>query len=116
MRGRKDTIYGDVAFIANLQFPINFAQGRFFTWPKLEAEVFAIPFIDAGYVRTSPSSPLWQLTDAIFCGGLDMVVFPVAARAYTYRLSVGYNLLDYIQTRALSLNQLEVWLGIGLHF
>lgn len=116
VRGRKDTIYGDVAFIANLQFPINFAQGRFFTWPKLEAEVFAIPFIDAGYVRTSPGSPLWQLTDAIFCGGLDMVVFPVAARAYTYRLSVGYNLLDYIQTRALSLSQLEVWLGIGLHF
>jgi hypothetical protein len=116
VRGIKDTLYGDIALIANLQFPINFAQGKFFNWSKMDAEVFLIPFVDAGYVRTSPSHPLWQISDAIFCGGMDMVVFPEYARAYTYRLSVGYNFLDLIQTKAFNLDKLEIWLGIGLHF
>jgi len=40
LRGVPDSLYGDVAMVTNLQFPINFAQGKFFQWSKLEAEVF----------------------------------------------------------------------------
>lgn len=116
LRGIKATLYGDIAAIANLQFPINFAQGRFFSWSKLEAEVFIIPFVDAGYVRPTPAQPLWDPSNLYLAGGADFVIFPVYARSFTYRLSVGYNLLDLIRTRALDADSFEVWLGIGLHF
>jgi hypothetical protein len=116
LRGIKTTLYGDLAAIANLQFPINFAQGRFFGWSKLEAEVFLIPFFDAGYVRPSPDQALWDPSHLYLTGGADLVVFPVYARSFTYRLSVGYNLLNLIRTGAVRLNNFEVWLGIGLHF
>lgn len=116
LRGIKSTLYGDLAVIANLQFPINFAQGRFFNWTKLESEIFFIPFLDAGYVRPSPDQKLWDSSHLYLTGGADIVVFPVYARSFTYRLSVGYNVLDLIKTGVLHSDDLEIWLGIGLHF
>lgn len=116
LRGISATLYGDIAAIINLQFPVNFAQGRFFHWSKLEAEVFLIPFVDAGYVRPSPDVALWRASDFYMAAGADMVVFPLYARSFTYRLSVGYNVLDMIRNNRVSIHAAEVWLGIGLHF
>lgn len=116
LRGVPDSLYGDVAMVTNLQFPINFAQGKFFQWSKLEAEVFLIPFIDAGYVRQSPSDPLWQSSDFYLTGGAEIVVFPLYARSFTYRLSLGYNFLDALVSSGFVMDNAELWLGLGLHF
>lgn len=116
VRGIKDSRYGDLGFVANMQVPINFAQGLFFGSERLDAEVFLIPFIDAGYVRSSPGSAFSVKDDAIFCAGLDIVIFPEYARAFTYRLSLGYDMMDYLETRDFEANKIEAWLGLGLHF
>ncbi|MHB0896447.1 MAG: hypothetical protein ACYC1A_02720 [Spirochaetales bacterium] len=116
IRGIKESRYGDVGAIANIEFPINFAQGQFFGTERFEAEVFIIPFIDAGYIRRAPDAKFPTIDDAIFCAGMDFVVFPEYARAFTYRLSLGYNMLDYITTKDFNLSGIEAWLGIGLHF
>ncbi|MDP2792367.1 MAG: hypothetical protein Q8O15_11505, partial [Rectinemataceae bacterium] len=116
VRGIKDSRYGDVGFIANMQVPINFAQGLFFGSERLDAEVFLIPFVDAGYVRSSPSGEFPIKDDAIFCAGMDIVIFPEYARAFTYRLSLGYDMMDYLETKDFDANGIEAWLGLGLHF
>ena len=116
IRGKKPYLYGDLGAIANLQFPLNFAQGRFFVSDRFTAEVHLIPFVDAGYVRRDPADEFPRLNDAILCAGLDAAVFPLYARAFTYRLSVGYDIMDYISTKDISLSGVEVWLGLGLHF
>ena len=50
------------------------------------------------------------------CAGADIVVFPLKARAFSYRLSAGYDLLDLLETKDIKLSGLELWLGLGLHF
>lgn len=116
IRGVKESRYGDIGAIANIEFPINFAQGQFFGAERFEAEVFLIPFVDAGYIRRSPDAEFPTIDDAILCAGMDFVIFPEYARAFTYRLSLGYDVKDYIVNREFNLRGLEVWLGIGLHF
>ena len=116
IRGRKQYVYGDLGAIANLQFPINFAQGTFLVSDIFTAEVFLIPFVDAGYVRPNPGAAYDPYTHLILCPGMDIVIFPERARAFTYRLSLGYDGMDYLKTGDLDLNSLEAWLGIGLHF
>jgi len=116
IRGVKETRYGDIGAIANIQFPINFAQGRFFGVERLESEVFVIPFVDVGYIRREPDAEFPTVDDIVFCAGMDIAIFPEYARAFTYRLSLGYDIMDYLATRDFSLKGIEVWLGIGLHF
>ena len=116
IRGVKETRYGDIGAIANIQFPINFAQGRFFGIERLESEVFVIPFVDAGYIRREPGAEFPTVDDVILCAGMDIAIFPEYARAFTYRLSLGYDIMDYLATRDFSFKGIEAWLGIGLHF
>ncbi|HWP67663.1 MAG TPA: hypothetical protein VN437_00090, partial [Rectinemataceae bacterium] len=116
IRGVKEARYGDIGAIANIEFPINFAQGQFFGVERLESEVFIIPFIDAGYIRRAPDAEFPTIDDAIFCAGMDFVIFPEYARAFTYRLSLGYDIMDYIAKKDFNLRGIEAWLGIGLHF
>lgn len=116
LRGFKNGLYGDLGFVANFQFPVNLAQGRFFDIERLEAEVFIIPFIDAGLIRMNPSSLYFDEGNAVLCSGLDLVVFPLRARAFAYRLSGGYDMTDYLRNGNFDLGKLEVKLGLGLHF
>lgn len=116
VRGRKQYLYGDLGAIINLQMPLNFAQGTFFLSEKLAAEIFVIPFLDAGYLRPTPGAAYSPGTHLILCPGVDVVIFPERARAFTYRLSLGYDAMDYLAKGELDLGSLEGWLGIGLHF
>jgi hypothetical protein len=116
IRGREAAMYGDLGLIANIEAPINLAQGEFFGWSKLDSEVFFQPFLDVGVVRSSPSSGLLDKANRVLCGGFEFVVYPTLARAFTYRLSVGYDLADYLETRDFEASKLEIWLGLGLHF
>ncbi|HPW47474.1 MAG TPA: hypothetical protein PLJ56_06570 [Rectinema sp.] len=115
LRGIRGPIYGDLAAIVNLQIPVNFAQGKFFQWEAMDAEIFIIPFFDLGYVRTNPANPLWSIDNLLMGGGLDVVIFPEHARSFTYRLSLGYNIEHYLETKTLDWGDTEIWLGIGLH-
>lgn len=116
VRGIAAASYGDLALIANLEFPLNFAQGQFFTWSKLEAEVLATPFVDAGILRADPTKAIALSSDGILCAGFELAVFPRYARSFIYRLSLGYDLLDFIQTGSFDSGKIEGWLGLGLHF
>jgi hypothetical protein len=116
VRGKSGPGYGDAGLIVNAELPVNFAQGLFFDSPTFEAEVHLNFFVDAGYVRADPSLPLLDDANKVFCGGVDAIVYPAKARAFTYRLSVGYDLNDYLQSRDLKTELLEIWLGLGLHF
>lgn len=116
VRGLKDARYGDLGYYYNLELPINLAQGRFLNVEKLSTEVFFVPFIDGGYVRPNPDAELFAKADTVFCGGFEFVIFPDYARAFTYRLSVGYDLGDYLATRDFEAGKLEIWLGLGMQF
>jgi hypothetical protein len=115
LRGVRGPKYGDIAAIVSLQIPVNFAQGKFFQWEAMEAEIFLIPFFDLGYVRTNPAKPIWSMDNLLMGGGLDIVIFPEYARSFTYRLSLGYNVSNFLDTKALDWSDTEIWLGIGLH-
>ena len=115
LRGVRGPKYGDIAAIVSLQIPVNFAQGKFFQWEAMEAEIFLIPFFDLGYVRTNPAKPIWSMDNLLMGGGLDIVIFPEYARSFTYRLSLGYNIGHFLETKTLNWSDTEIWLGIGLH-
>ncbi len=116
VRGKSGAGNGDAGIIVNAELPVNFAQGLFFDSPVFEAEVHLNFFVDAGFVRANPSLPLLDQANKVFCGGVDAIVYPAKARAFTYRLSVGYDLNDYVQSRDFKTELLEIWLGLGLHF
>lgn len=116
IRGAKGELKGDVGAVLNLELPVNFAQGKFFDSSALLAEVHAVPFLDAGYVRADPTLA-WDDSGNFQLGaGIDMIIYPERARAFTYRLSVGYDLKDLLSTRDFKSELLEIWLGLGLHF
>jgi hypothetical protein len=116
VRGKGGAGYGDAGLIVNAELPINFAQGLFFDSPSFEAEVHLNFFVDAGFVRADPSRSLLDEANKVLCGGVDAIVYPAKARAFTYRLSVGYDLNDYVKSRDFKTELLEIWLGLGLHF
>lgn len=116
LRGLKDARYGDLGFYYNLEFPVNLAQGRFLDIEKLASEVFFAPFIDGAYVRPGDGSKLLDPANRVLAAGFEFVIFPDLARAFTYRLSVGYDVGDYLATRDFQGSKLELWLGLGLHF
>lgn len=116
IRGEKEVRYGDLGIIANIQVPINFAQGYFFGAERFDAEVFLIPFVDTGYVRSSPNAPFPDKKDMVLSSGLEIAIFPEYARAFIYRLSAGYNIMKILSGEDPSLEGLEIWLGLGLHF
>jgi len=115
-RGMKDTLRGDLGMVVNLEFPLDLAQGRFFGIEFLSSEVFLNPFLDLGFVRTDPAQAVLDPGQEILCGGAEIIVFPDKARAFSYRLSAGYDLLDLFETKTIALSGLELWLGLGLHF
>jgi hypothetical protein len=116
VRGLKTASFGDLGYFYNLELPVNLAQGRFLNAEKLSSEVFFVPFIDGGYIRPGPQAKFLAKADMVFCGGFELVIFPDYARAFTYRLSVGYDLGDYLTTKDFEADKLEIWLGLGLHF
>jgi hypothetical protein len=116
IRGLKEARYGDLGYFYNLELPINLAQGRFLNQERFSTEVFFVPFIDGGYVRPNPQAELFAEADTVFCGGFEFVIFPDYARAFTYRLSVGYDLGDYLASRDFEAGKLEIWLGLGMQF
>jgi hypothetical protein len=115
-RGVVSPIYGDFGCILSLGLPVNFAQGRFFDSSTLDAEVFVEPFIDAGLIRTNPSDDLVTKDNLRACGGVEAIIFPTSARAFVYRLSVAYDLMDYYRTRDFEASKLEIFLGLGLQY
>jgi hypothetical protein len=115
-RGHVSAFYGDIGLVLNLEMPINMAQGRFFGMDFLESEVFFTPFLDAGFVRTDPTEELSLQNDGIVDVGCEFTVFPTKARAFAYRFSVGYDLLDLIETRNFEFSNLEIFLGLGTLF
>lgn len=115
-RGHVGTFYGDLGMVLNLEMPVNLAQGRFFDADFLEAEVFFTPFLDCGFVRTDPSRAFSLQTDGILDIGCEFTIFPAKARAFAYRLSLGYDLLNFLETRDFLLSNLEIFLGLGTLF
>lgn len=116
LRGLKDARYGDLGFYYNLEFPLNLAQGRFLDIEKLASEVFFVPFIDGAYLRPGDGSALFDAANRVLGAGFEFVIFPDLARAFTYRLSVGYDVGDYLARGDFDTSKLELWLGLGLHF
>lgn len=116
LRGVKIPLYGDLGFMANFQVPVNLAQGNFFDADSLAAEVFFIPFVDAGILRPSPAAEFFEGDNLWLCSGFDLVVFPLRARAFAYRFSAGYDVTDYLRKGQFALDKVEVKLGLGLHF
>jgi hypothetical protein len=107
LRGTAGPLYGSLAAIANVELPIIMAQGRFFGSDFLEAEVFLVPFVDAGFV-----SPDTLCLD----GGIELQLWPRVARSFSYRFSAGYDVADYIETSVFDLGCLEIFMGLGTLF
>lgn len=116
VRGKSGSKISDVGAVVNLELPINFAQGLFFDSPTFEAEVHLNAFIDAGFVRADGAADFFGLESRVLCAGVDAIVYPAKARAFTYRLSVGVDLLSARAKGSIGSEDLEIWLGLGLHF
>ncbi|TXT48994.1 MAG: hypothetical protein FD137_812 [Spirochaetes bacterium] len=116
LRGVTGDLYGDLGAAINIELPLNFAQGRFFTLPALEAEIIFSPFIDLGFVRTDPAAPLDFLAQGFAAAGAELILFPRFARSFVYRFSVGYDFLPLARGAAFDVGDIEAWLGIGLLF
>lgn len=114
LRGTGDGLYSDLAVIANLDFPVNFAQGRFFNRQGLSAELHLAPFLDAGIVRRTRGSAILIERDGLLSAGLEAVLHPRFAPSYTYRVSAGYDLAAILKGSEPSFDLLEIWAGIGL--
>lgn len=116
VRGKSGSKISDAGAVVNLELPINFAQGLFFDSPTFEAEVHLNAFIDAGLVRADGAADLFGPESRVLCAGVDAIVYPAKARSFTYRLSAGVDLLSARAKGSIGSEDLEIWLGLGLHF
>lgn len=112
-----DDLDGDLAAFANLDLPVRlfeFKPSLLIKKDWLDFEVHASPFVDAGVARAYTSETSTADTEIKPCltGGLELFGFLKRARSIYARLSVGIDILGYLDTRSLSDNH-ELFFGLG---
>lgn len=112
IRGVPDArVDGDYAAFVNLDMPIrlfDFKPSILIKKDWLDFEAHASPFVDAGLVRASPSDSF----ESYLAGGLELFGFLKRARSIYARLSLGIDVLGYLDTRSFSGNY-ELFFGLG---
>lgn len=124
-----DQLYAKSRLSFNLEIPfriLRFTPAQWFNQPKLrfmEFEMHAGPFVDLAMFHGwdgVPNAAGSRRVDFTFgnlyaTGGLEVIVFPLAWRAFYVRGSVGGDFMDFIQSRSLSFRR-EYFIGIGHYF
>jgi outer membrane protein assembly factor BamA len=107
---------------------LRFFPSELFTNPKLhffDFELHGSTFFDfalaEGKYKQSGSKEdpyeesRFKLDNAFYCAGMEVIVFPAFMRSLYLRLSVGYDIRRFTDTRSL-LKWDEIFIGIGHHY
>ncbi|MDR3162017.1 MAG: hypothetical protein LBU28_10450 [Spirochaetaceae bacterium] len=107
----------------NLDFPLRvlrFVPSEWLHNAKLhlfDFELQIAPFIDIALVRDPVHERNFSPRDAVFAGGLEFIVFPLAWRSLYLRVSAGTNLVELFKAKKLFPgNNRELFIGLGHHF
>ena len=77
------------------------------------------PFIDAALVYDRVQDRLFNPLDGYYCGGLEILIYPLKWSSLTVRASIGFDLKSAVQSNnfleGISKNK-EIFIGIGLQY
>ncbi|MDR0316185.1 MAG: hypothetical protein LBH97_04715 [Treponema sp.] len=120
LRGILDkAVYADYMLSLNLDFPfrvLQFMPSQWFGNPKLsffDFEMHLSPIIDMALYHNPDFENNFLMT-----GGLEVIVFPGFMRSLYLRISLGFNLAEYVKSpsKLPDGDNREIFVGIGHHY
>jgi hypothetical protein len=131
LRGIKDKTEVGSAFTLNLDLPIRLFRTNwraFAAWATgnevkpgtsfFDFELQVAPFVDIGFIHDKKTDRWYNPSDALFSGGIEILVFPLRMRSIQVRISAGQNLRELVKSpeNLLKLGNYDLFLGVGLHY
>lgn len=102
------------AILLNLDLPHNVFTAYF---PKeiLNFNLQFSPFFDMALVYDRESGRYFSFEDGFYCGGFELLIYPLNWSSFTIRASIGVDLRSNIFVEGLKQNK-EIFIGIGLQY
>lgn len=111
-----DKPYGTAssAIVLNIDLPHNIFTAYF---PKeiLNCNFQFSPFFDMALVYDRETNRYFHFEDGFYCGGIELLVYPLKFSSFTIRASFGIDLSRNIFVEGLKNNK-EIFIGIGLQY
>lgn len=114
------------AFVLNLDMPIHFITTDFTTkiLNKLNMDIQISPFIDIALTHNKITDRWYDPRDGFYCGGLEILVYPLKWSGFVIRGSAGIDLgRTVLQKLKFPINddwrqgsKYEISIGLGLHY
>lgn len=114
------------AFVLNLDMPIHFFSTSFEAkvLNKLNIDVQVSPFIDIALTHNKITDRWFDPRDGFYCGGLEVLVYPLKWSGFVVRISAGIDLARTvlkklkmpIENSWRSGSKYELSIGLGLHY
>ncbi len=119
------------AFLLNLDLPVRLFRTNwraFAAWATgdearpgtsiLDFELHIAPFVDIAFIHDTDTNRWYQPQDALFAGGIEILVFPLRMRSIQGRISAGQDLRELLKSpgNILKVGKYDIFVGIGLHY
>lgn len=114
------------AFVLNLDMPVHFFSTSFETkfLNKLNIDVQISPFIDIALTHNKITDRWYDPRDGFYCGGLEILVYPLKWSGFVVRASAGVDLgRTVLKKLKMPINddwregsKYEISIGLGLHY
>lgn len=114
------------AFVLNLDMPIHFFSTAFETkvLNKLNVDVQVSPFVDIALTHNKITDRWFDPRDGFYCGGLEVLVYPLKWSGFVVRISAGIDLARTvlkklkmpIENSWRSGSKYELSIGLGLQY
>jgi hypothetical protein len=124
LRGiRNNDVYADYMLSLNMDFPFRLLRlypSELFNNNNLrlfDFELHTSPFIDLALVR----DPIYDISlspeELLYSGGIEFIIFPAFMRSIYLRISVGFNLRKFMETKTIPAgNDRELFIGLEHHY
>ncbi|MCL2066573.1 MAG: hypothetical protein FWG99_03810 [Treponema sp.] len=117
-------VRADYMLSLNLDIPVkvlNFLPSLWLNQPKLhifDFELHISPILDLAIYHDPVNNVPFDITNTIFCGGLEFIFFPAVMRSLYLRASFAMNFVDHINPppKVSGESSREIFIGIGHHY
>jgi hypothetical protein len=131
VRGIQQKTEVESAFLLNLDLPVRLFRTNwraFAAWATgnevrpgtsiLDFELQIAPFVDIAFIHDEDTDRWYHPQDALFSGGIEILIFPLRMRSIQGRISAGQNIRELLKSpdNLLSLGKYDIFIGIGLHY
>lgn len=106
------------AMVFNLELPHHIASTNF-SKDIFNFDLIVQPTFDMALLKSKDGKKDFSFADGLYCGGLEILVFPKKWSSYTIRASLGFDIKEALNEPNFLLgifNHKEIFIGLGIQF